>query len=83
MLTHYLQAAMHRAIYKILDEDGTFFGEIPGLQGVFANADTLEACRDELQDVLEDWILLGLHLQHHIPVLDGIDLNPRIQQEVA
>lgn len=83
MLTHYLQAAMHRAIYKILDEDGTFFGEIPDLPGVFANADTLEACREELIEVLEGWILLGLHLQHHIPVLDGIDLNPRIQQEVA
>jgi predicted RNase H-like HicB family nuclease len=83
MLTHYLQAAMHRANYKILDDDGSFFGEIPGLQGVFANAETLEACRNELQDVLEDWILLGLHLQHHIPVLDGIDLNPQIHQEVA
>ena len=83
MLTHYLQAAMHRAIYKILDDDGTFFGEIPDLPGVFANADTLEACREELIEVLEGWILLGLHLQHHIPVLDGIDLNPRIQQEVA
>jgi predicted RNase H-like HicB family nuclease len=83
MLTHYLQAAMHRAVYKILADDGSFFGEIPGLQGVFANAETLEACREELQDVLEDWILLGLHLQHHIPVLDEIDLNPRIQQEVA
>lgn len=83
MLTHYLQAAMHRAIYKILDEDGTFFGEIPDLPGVFANADTLEACREELIEVLEGWILLGLHLQHHIPVLDNIDLNPRIQQEVA
>lgn len=83
MLTHYLQAAMHRAIYKILDDDGTFFGEIPDLPGVFANADTLEAYREELIEVLESWILLGLHLQHHIPVLDGIDLNPRIQPEVA
>ncbi|NJM67309.1 MAG: type II toxin-antitoxin system HicB family antitoxin [Acaryochloris sp. RU_4_1] len=83
MLTHYLQAAMHRATYKVLEDDGSFIGEIPGLQGVYANADTLEACRDELQEVLEGWILLGLHLQHHIPVLDGIDLNPRIQQEVA
>ena len=82
MLTRYLQVAMHIAIYKIL-EDGTFFGEIPGLQGVYANSKTLEDCRDELQDVFKDWVLLGLHLQHSIPVLDGIDLNPRIQQEVA
>ncbi len=40
MLTKYIQAALHRASYKILPDDGTFFGEIPGFQGVWANADT-------------------------------------------
>ena len=48
---------------------------IPGLQGVWANADTLEACRDELREVLEEWIILGLKMNHHIPVIDGIELN--------
>ena len=28
MLTQYIQAAMHRATYELL-EDGTFYGEIP------------------------------------------------------
>jgi predicted RNase H-like HicB family nuclease len=83
MLTHYIQAALRRAKYRILDDDGSFFGEIPGLQGVYANAATLEACREQLQEVLEGWILLGLHLHHTIPVLEGIDLNPRQHQEVA
>jgi predicted RNase H-like HicB family nuclease len=82
LLTRYIQTAMHRATYKLL-EDGTFFAEIPGLQGVWANADTLEACRDELQDALEDWLLIGLHLRHTIPVIEGIDLNPSTQKEVA
>jgi hypothetical protein len=43
---------------------------------VWANADTLEACRDELQEVLEDWILIGVRLGHTLPVIDGISLNP-------
>lgn len=47
MLTDYVQAAMRRATYEILD-DGTYYGEIPGFQGVYANAKTLEACREEL-----------------------------------
>ena len=38
MLTAYIQAAMRHATYKLLD-DGTFFGEIPDLQGVWGNAD--------------------------------------------
>ena len=33
MLTDYIQAAMRRARYKILPEDGSFFGDIPGLIG--------------------------------------------------
>ena len=49
---------MHRARYEILPDDGTFYGEIPGFDGVYANAKTLEACREELEEVLEEWILL-------------------------
>jgi predicted RNase H-like HicB family nuclease len=80
MLTKYIQTAMHQAIYELL-EDGTFYGEIAGFQGVYANAETLEACRDLLQEVLEGWIILGLRLQHSFPVIDNIDLNS--QPEVA
>jgi predicted RNase H-like HicB family nuclease len=57
MLTAYISAAMARARYKIID-DRSYFGEIPGLRGVWANAKTLEACRHELQEVLEDWLAL-------------------------
>lgn len=57
MLTNYIRAAMRRAGYEILSDDGTFYGEIPGFDGVYANADTLEACREELGEVLEEWIL--------------------------
>jgi predicted RNase H-like HicB family nuclease len=76
MLSKYIQAAMHRATYEILEGDRSFYGEIPELQGVYATAETLEQCRDQLQEVLEGWLLLGLHLQHPIPALDEIDLNP-------
>jgi hypothetical protein len=33
-LTDYIRAAMHRAKYEILPEDGVFYGEIPECQGV-------------------------------------------------
>ena len=59
MLTAYISAAMDRARYKIID-DRTYFGEIPSLRGVWANAKTLEGCREELQEVLEDWLVLKL-----------------------
>ena len=73
MLSKYLSAAMRMAKYKIL-EDGTYYGEIPGFRGVLANADTLEECRDQLQEVLEDWILVGVKLGHELPVAGKISL---------
>ena len=81
MLTDYIQAAMRKAHYEILTDGEGYFGSIIGLQGVWANADTLEACRKELQEVLEEWIILGLKMGTFIPVLDGIELN--IKREAA
>ena len=72
MLTAYIGAAMKRARYEILKEDGTYVGTIPGFQGVWANAKTLEDCRQELQEVLEDWIVVGLRLGHELPEIDGL-----------
>ncbi|MDF5723363.1 MAG: type II toxin-antitoxin system HicB family antitoxin [Rhizonema sp. PD37] len=80
MLTHYIDLAMHKANYELL-EDGTFYGEIPDCRGVWANAQTLEACREDLQDALEGWIILGLRLGHTLPILHGLDLN--FSKEVA
>ncbi|MBI4311720.1 MAG: type II toxin-antitoxin system HicB family antitoxin [Chloroflexi bacterium] len=74
MLTDYIRAAMRRAQYEKL-KDGTFYGDIPGLRGVYANGDLLESCREELQSALEDWIIFGLRNGATIPVMDGIDLN--------
>ena len=80
MVTEYIRAAMRRATYEILP-DGAFYGEIPGFQGVYANATTLESCREQLQEVLEGWIVLGLRLGHSLPVVDGITLA--VEQEAA
>jgi len=43
MLTEYLRLAMMRAHYELLGEGEGFYGEIPGFQGVLAQAETLEA----------------------------------------
>jgi predicted RNase H-like HicB family nuclease len=75
MLTDYIRASMRQAKYEILSDDGTFYGEIPGFNGVYSNADSLEACRDELEEVLEEWILFRISRNLSLPVVDGIDLT--------
>jgi predicted RNase H-like HicB family nuclease len=58
---------MRRARYEILSDDGSFYGEIPGFNGVYANTETLETCRDELEEVLEDWLNFRLSRGLEIP----------------
>ncbi len=75
MLTDYIEAAMKKAKYEILPDDHSYYGEIPGFQGVYSNADTLEECRRELREVLEDWILIKVSRHLSLPVVDGMELK--------
>jgi predicted RNase H-like HicB family nuclease len=75
MLTKYLQAAMQQAKYEILSDDGTYYGEIPGFAGLWANAKNLEACREELAEVLEEWILFRVSRNLPLPIVKGHELK--------
>jgi len=75
MLLEYLQAALRHAHYEILKDDGTYYGEIPECAGVYANAATLEACREELWQVLEEWVLFRVHRNLPLPIINGIELS--------
>lgn len=68
MLSKFITKKLSQAHYKLL-EDGSYFGEIPVMKGVWANAKNLEDCRKELQEVLEDWLLLKIHDQEEVPGL--------------
>lgn len=75
MLIEYTQAAMRKAHYELLPDDKLYYGEIPGFDGVYATAQNLEECRDELLSVLEDWLLLSIHKNLPVPVMDNISLE--------
>jgi predicted RNase H-like HicB family nuclease len=57
MLSEFLENKLKKARYKLLP-NGSYFGEIPGVRGVWADSKTLENCREELREVLEEWVLL-------------------------
>jgi predicted RNase H-like HicB family nuclease len=75
MFAEYIQAAMDKATYEIIDDREPFYGEVPELQGVWATGKTLEECRKELQSVIEGWIALKLRLGHPIPPIGGHVIN--------
>lgn len=74
MLSEYIAAAMDQAEFKTL-EDGTVFGEIPEVRGVWSNADTIEEAREELREVLEGWIVLALYRNIPIPPVRGVEIT--------
>jgi predicted RNase H-like HicB family nuclease len=81
MLTKYLDAAMRHAHYEILPEDGTCYGEIPECRGVYANAATLEECRSEPAEVLEEWLLFSVYRNLPLPPSDWMELT--VKKEIA
>ena len=66
MLSDYISKKLKQARFKLL-QDGSYFGEISGLKGVWANAPTKEGCRKELKEVLEDWLFLKIRDREDVP----------------
>jgi len=69
MILEYVNKALEKSSYKKL-KDGTWFAEIPGFEGVWSNAPNVEACRKELVEVLEEWLILKLRDNEAIPSLE-------------
>jgi predicted RNase H-like HicB family nuclease len=68
VIQDYLQAAAARARYEQL-EDGTWCAQVRGLQGVIAVGRTLEACRSQLLEVVEEWVLVRIAKGLSVPRL--------------
>ena len=75
MILEYVDAAMRIARSEIVPDDNLFYGEIDGFDGVYATAETLEECRQELKSALEDWLLFSIHKNFPIPVINNISLE--------
>jgi predicted RNase H-like HicB family nuclease len=76
VFAEYLAKAIEGAEYEFI-EDGTYFGTIPGFEGVWGNAKTIEACRSDLLGALEGWLILGIWSHDDdLPVLGELRLVP-------
>ncbi|MCR4292601.1 MAG: type II toxin-antitoxin system HicB family antitoxin [Candidatus Kuenenia sp.] len=74
MLCEYIQLALENAEYKKLD-DGKWFVDIPGFEGVWASGKTVEECRKEIMEVLEEWLILKLRDGDPIPEIKGMGID--------
>ena len=76
MISRYVERALERAQYRLFD-DGTFSATVRGLRGVIATGTSLEACRRDLAEVVEEWVLVRIARRLNVPALDGVTLSVR------
>ena len=76
MITRYVACALERAQYRLL-EDGTFAATVRGLSGVIATGATLETCRSDLTEVIEEWVLVRVARGLAVPALGGATIRVR------
>ena len=75
MLTEYVDAALAKAHYDVIEDDEPYYGEVRELPGVYATGATLEDCRRNLKDVVEGWLILSIKRDLPVPRIDGLTIE--------
>lgn len=75
VMAEYIEMAMKNAKFEEL-EDGTYYAELSRFQGVWAEGETITEAREELREVLQEWIEMRLPDNDlGIPVVGGINVR--------
>jgi predicted RNase H-like HicB family nuclease len=83
VLTDYIQEALERAQYELLQDEEPYYGEVPELPGVWASGRTLEDCRANLKEVIEGWIALRLQRGLPVPPLGTRRIEPAKEMAIG
>jgi len=75
MIKEYINAALSRAHYEIIEDEEPYYGEVPELKGAWATGKTLEECRSRLSEVIEGWLIIRLKEGLSIPSIGGCDIK--------
>jgi predicted RNase H-like HicB family nuclease len=83
MITEYINEALSRAKYELIDDENPYYGEIPELKGVWAVGPTLEECRRNLAEVVDGWLVVRLKKGLPIPPLGEYKLDELQRLEIG
>jgi predicted RNase H-like HicB family nuclease len=81
MLIEYVEEALKRARYEMIEDVEPYYGEIPELKGVWSTGKTLEECRHNLKEVVEGWLLLSIKKGLPIPKLGKCEIREAEEAE--
>lgn len=83
MISAYIDAALSRAHYELIEDEDPYYGEVAELPGVWASGKTLEECRQNLAEVVEGWVMIRIARGMPIPPLGDTRLNLPRELSVA
>jgi predicted RNase H-like HicB family nuclease len=82
MLMEYIEEALKRAHYEIIEDEEQYYGKVPDLNGVWATGKNLEECRENLKEVIEGWILVSIKKGLPIPTIGAFNIV-ELQSEIT
>ena len=83
MITEYIEAALSRAKYEIMEDEEPYYGEVLELEGVWATGKTLEECRHNLAEVIDGWLVVRLKRGLSIPQIGEYRVEELKRLEVS
>jgi predicted RNase H-like HicB family nuclease len=83
MIIEYIETALSRAKYEIIEDEEPYYGEVPELKGVWATGKTLEECRKNLSEVIDGWIIVRLRKGLLIPAIGKYTIKEPERLEVS
>ncbi len=78
-LQQFIEDKLSQAHYEFDESVEQWVGWIDGVPGVHVQAENIEKAREELTEILEEWVLFGLRDNQK---LKGFNLNAVLKQKV-
>ena len=82
MIQEYIERALAKARYEMIDDEEPYYGEVPELRGVWATGKSSEEWRAKLAEVIDGWLLISMSRGLPIPEIDGLRLDPARERSV-
>jgi predicted RNase H-like HicB family nuclease len=83
LLQKYIQASLRKAKYNFDEETQSYVAVVEELPLCWGQGNTHEEAREELENVIEGWVLLSIQRGESIPPMQSVNLNiPYSQKEL-
>lgn len=78
-ISSYIEKLLKKANYEYDKQTKSWCASIDELPGAYAQADTVEEVREQLAEVIEDYVLVSLHEHQPLPHFKKLNFQKQLQ----